>query len=275
MYLGKPLIPAAADYLRERVQQARGTCQAAVAIDLTQKAAVVAWIRAQAAAGGSGPRLRDLPFASLPDSLRSDLDVACAVADVEPAALSRLAPAVLCDLTVARHAVEADPAAAAMFSDDLLSQLGVPRVSRTEVPAVSEYDRAMQEVSVRPLALAEFTMAIRNNPDVVELAARGDPAALAYASVHLWADPHFIAANLPASPEQAARVLSKLVSVHGDSGAAKLVSNRHVASLLATRVADAHLPPLTRAVIEQADDASRLRRHPLARTNKPSPFSES
>jgi hypothetical protein len=274
MYLGKSLLPAAAAFLKESLHQ--GADARAGSVDLTKKAALLEWIRARTAAPGSrGPRLQGLPFASLPPELLSDLDVACAVADVEPALLAKFSPAVLTDPGVARRAIAADSCTASMFSDDMLRLLGVPRAPAKEVRAVSEFELAMETVRVRPMALGEFSPAIRNDPEVVELAVRGDPAAFAFASQHLWADPHFITANLPASPDAAARVIGKLVAVHGDGGAANLLSNRHVATLIAPRVTEAALPPRTRAVIEQAHDASRLRRHPLSRPNRPSPFSDS
>lgn len=271
MYLGNPLIPAAAAFLREEF----GRGESVHSIDWSDKAAVLGWLRLRTA---NGARLSDNQLASLPDELLSDLDFACALADVQPALLSKCSRLVLSMPDVAKRAVASDAGTASLFPADTLRMAGLQQPSARPAAQRSEFEQAIEAVRTRPMALGEFSLAIRNDPEVVSLAASIDPAALAYASTHLWADPHFIKQNLPADPQKAARVLGALVRVRGDSGAARLISNRHVAAILATRSADASLPPKTREVIERAYQAAAQRRtplsraHPGARPGKPTPF---
>jgi hypothetical protein len=278
MYLGPSPLPAAAAYLKDALLRTFGAgAPVANEVDWSNKAAVVQWIREQRKGAHASWSLQDrLPFASLPPAILVDLDVGLAVADVEPAALAKLSPVLLENLEVARRALAADRTSHRLFAPALLRQLSQPaRAAALFAEPVSELERALEVVRTRPLALGELSLAMRNNPDVVATAAAGDPAALAYASKNLWIDPHFMAANLPSSPEAASRVLGKLVRVHGDEGAAVMLSNHHVATLVSLRSNVIALPLKTREVIDRALATTMQRRHPLAPPRRPSPFSES
>lgn len=246
-------------------------------VDWADKAAVVRWIREQGKTARTPGRLLDrLPFASLPPAILADLDVGLAVADVEPAALAKLSPALLKDLGIARRALASDRTAHHLFPLELLHQLAPAlRHATTESSLSSGLELALAAVRARPLALGELSLAMRNNPEVVATAAAGDPAALAYASKNLWVDPHFVKAHLPSSPEAASRVLGMLVKVHGDAGAAQLLANHHVATLVCQRANVNSLPPKTREVVDKAFATTTQRRHPLAPPRRPSPFSDS
>lgn len=247
------------------------------AVDWANKAAVVRWIRDQGqGARTSGSLLESIPFASLPPAILADLDVGLAVADIEPAALTKLSPALLENLDIAKRALAADRTAHSLFTTDVLRQISPPaRRDTVETSPLSVVDLALEVVRARPLALGDLSLAMRNNPEVVAAAALGDPAALAYASANLWIDPHFMKAHLPSSSEAASRVLGKLVKVHGDAGAAKLLSNHHVATLVCQRADVNSLPPKMREVVDKALATTRQRRHPLSQPIRPSPFSDS
>ena len=278
MYLGPSSLPAAAAYLKDALMRTFGASSPDTSkVDWTNKAAVVAWIREQGKGAKAPGRLLDrLPFASLLPAILSDLDVGLAVADIEPAALAKLSPALRKDADIARRALAVDRTTHHLFTPDMLRQLSpVPRHATTDAPPLSELELALEAVRARPLSLSELSLAMRNNPEVVATAAAGDAAALAYASKNLWVDPHFMRAHLPSSPEAASRVLGRLVQVHGDAGAAQLLSNHHVATLLCQRSNVNSLPPKTREVVDKALATTTQRRHPLAPPRRPSPFSDS
>lgn len=137
MLLRPPLIPASVAMLHDDVAHAARPGVADFStVDWADKAAVVRWIRGRGSAcGAKGSALRDMPFASLPPSIRGDLDVGLAVADVEPASLAKMSPSLLASPRIAIRAISADSDARRLFAPEVLQQLAqnlAPRQAATE-----------------------------------------------------------------------------------------------------------------------------------------------
>lgn len=235
MYLGTMLSPSAGALAPFRDVLARAFGAAAKSVDWGDKASVVRWVKAHGLARRTGASPLELPPALAP-ALLSDLDVGSAVSAVSPFQLSMFAPRVLAEPSVARAAIAADPAAASLFAPEVLARLAPSVSQETPRRRYIDLDAALAAVAADPMALAELSDEMRDRADVVTLAVKGNPAALAYASKRLWGDESFIASNFPTEPSRAAAVVGQIAARLGEGAVATLPATAAVARLIERRL---------------------------------------
>lgn len=284
MYLGSsPLTPAESPSLRETLQRmVFGGLQSAVT--WSDKRSVLAWLKARAKEGGAGmDRFR---FDSMPPALKSDKDIAMAVACVAPAMLARFPDQIRDDLDIAARAVATSPTSLGVFSDRVRNTRDVfmaaasastkaafmgsenlrgdPFVARAvvqnnplslaafSVTIRSSIDVALEAIRVRPMALGACSDAIRDDAQIVSYAAKRDPRALMFASPRLWRDPKFIGDHLPTDAAKATVVIKAMAAQLGDRATSKLIDHPAVSAIVAKRVKRDGMPAKTDAVLEKA-----------------------
>lgn len=256
MYLGNsPLLPADAGAGAQSALKAALRPELSVMATAGQrdKRTLLAAIKEQ---GRHSPQGLQHLLASLPPSIKGDLDVAAAFTAADPALIREFTPEVQRDVA-ARMQTGRERAVQGMAPEARPRPIQslVSGDAETRAGAVSY---AEERIRANPMSLANAPESVRNDQRLVELAISLDPLAIVYAAQNLWSDPDFVQRNFPKSATAAAQVVGRLVDVQGDDTAAVLLGNKHVGTILAKAVGlGSTLPPKTRAVVEDAYAASK------------------